>query len=172
MEQLMKDFEIIENNYYNCFKDLVNCPICLNILIDPVICIKCQNCFCKKCINEWLKNNEKCPNYCSGPNFQEKNKTLLSQLKFTCKKCKIVINYDDISKHHISCNKKKNNNIIEFSGKQSIKITSLNDVEKLKSVHSDLIFTTSKKKNINIFIYNIVVILGSEGVGKTTLINR
>ena len=48
------------NNNNNNPKDLTKCYICLNISTDPVICRFCGNISCKKCLNSWIRNNNKC----------------------------------------------------------------------------------------------------------------
>ena len=32
------------------------CGICQNVVIDAEECAKCQNCFCRKCMNKWKEN--------------------------------------------------------------------------------------------------------------------
>ena len=44
----------------NNSKDLTKCYICLNTSTDPVICRFCGNISCKKCLNSWIRNNNKC----------------------------------------------------------------------------------------------------------------
>ena len=71
MEELINDKTIIKNELYNVFKDSITCPLCLNILINPVMCLHCQNAFCKKCIDNWSKNSQKCPKRCDNPNIKK-----------------------------------------------------------------------------------------------------
>ena len=40
----------------------LQCPICLDLVMDPVECENCRKLFCKECINSWLKNSSECPN--------------------------------------------------------------------------------------------------------------
>ena len=69
--------------------DILMCPICLNILKDPISCNSTEksHSFCKKCILQSLKINDKCPmckqNFEFGTNT--KLKPLLQKLKFKCK---------------------------------------------------------------------------------------
>ena len=44
--------EIYNINEANNMKDLITCPICMNLLIFPVQSTKCNKCFCKPCINK------------------------------------------------------------------------------------------------------------------------
>ena len=39
------------NNIQNLLKNVIQCKICMNILIDPVDCLYCNQTFCKDCIN-------------------------------------------------------------------------------------------------------------------------
>ena len=49
------------NNIQNLLKNVIQCKICMNILIDPVDCLYCNQTFCKDCINNYLKTNKNCP---------------------------------------------------------------------------------------------------------------
>lgn len=42
----------------------LQCPICLDLVIEPYECEKCGKIFCKDCITNWLNNSPKkeCPN--------------------------------------------------------------------------------------------------------------
>ena len=40
----------------------LQCSICLDLVMDPVECKNCSKLFCKYCIDNWLKNNNECPN--------------------------------------------------------------------------------------------------------------
>lgn len=97
---LNPDISIIENSFdYEAHN--IMCPQCNYILIEPVKCIKCDNSFCKKCIE---KLNNICPNYCCNTSF-EKDKLkedILSNLAFKCNKCKDLFPYDQLkSKNEI-----------------------------------------------------------------------
>ena len=68
------------------------------IIIKPQMCMKYQNVYCKKCIEDLSKRNNKCPNRCNNPNYQrslEKAK-ILSKLKFKCQKCGNQFSYDEL----------------------------------------------------------------------------
>ena len=105
MEEYINDDTLIQNDYYNAFKDSVMCPLCLCILIEPVMCMKCQNVFCKKCVSSWEKKDDKCPNRCIEPNYQtSKGKIdILTNLQFKCKDCKMPIKYNEVEKHKQIC---------------------------------------------------------------------
>ena len=105
MEKYININTIIEDSIYDIFKNSIICPLCNNILIDPMMCMKCQNAYCKKCIDDWNKNNEKCPKGCEAPNYSKSigKNDILSKLKFRCVGCGEEIEYDNAEKHHESC---------------------------------------------------------------------
>ena len=70
METYINEETIVKNEIYDAFKDDINCPICRDILIEPQMCMNCQNVYCRKCIEEWSKRNNKCPNRCDNPNYK------------------------------------------------------------------------------------------------------
>ena len=105
MENYINENTIIKDELYNAFKESVTCPLCLSILINPVMCMKCQNVFCQKCVGDWSKKDEKCPNRCTEPNYQRclgKNE-ILSKLKFKCESCKMILEYNDAKIHKDKC---------------------------------------------------------------------
>ena len=136
MENYINKDTIILNEVYKIFEQSVICPLCQNIYIKPVICMKCQSVFCKRCIENWSKNDEKCPNKCEAPQYNDclTKYDILSKLIFNCVGCDKEIKYNDAEKHHNSCcpgktsadmNKKKNQ-------KEKMKKLSIEDIEKYK----------------------------------------
>ena len=89
MEEYINDKTIMKNAIYDTFKDLITCSLCSRILINPVMCMKCQAAFCKKCIDNWSQSNSKCPKGCNEPNYDigKVQKDMLSKLEFKCQKC-------------------------------------------------------------------------------------
>ena len=160
MEEYINDETIVEDEIYNLFKETVNCPLCLSILINPVICMKCQNVFCKKCADDWSKKDDKCPNRCVNPNYQKSigKNDILSKLKFKCKKCGNKAYYDDIKIHIDSnCTEKiiketEDKKTIETPIKKEkkepkIHKISTEEVENLKKEGKDVTYITGKKIN-------------------------
>jgi len=45
----------------NLFTQFIQCKICINILNDPIDCICCNQTFCRSCIQNYIKTNNKCP---------------------------------------------------------------------------------------------------------------
>lgn len=139
MEKYINDDLVIKNEIYNFFKDSITCPLCLKIFINPLMCMKCQNVYCKKCIDEWEKKNNTCPNRCENPNYQKSigKQELLSKLKFKCINCDEEIEYDNIEKHYNSCKSKTNT--------KKIKKLSQDELKKLDKEKEDMVYITSKK---------------------------
>ena len=158
MEKYINDASVVHNEIYEAFKDLVKCPICHGILINPMKCMWCQNDYCKKCIDERSKKDERCPNKCKNQNYQkslDKN-NILSKLKFNCQICGEKIAYDNIKNHMEICDKvyiemvkkdedsENNNNINE----KKIKKIKKEDVPKLTK--GEQIPHITCKKNIHL----------------------
>ena len=105
MEQYVNEDTIIKDSQYEAFKDMIFCPICECLMIEPVMCFTCQNQYCKKCLNDWKSRNNTCPNRCQNPIFKEvigKN-CLISKFKFNCiKGCGAEIPFEDINNHYSS----------------------------------------------------------------------
>ena len=95
-ESLFEENDIINKEYYNGIKEMINCSICLNIIEDSLQCNKCQHFFCLKC----LKKTNKCPFRCIDNEYVSSLtcKALLSELKIKCK-CGKEFKYDFIKKH-------------------------------------------------------------------------
>ena len=78
--------DVVEGNNYI---DKLICPICYNILKDPISCNSTEksHSFCKLCILKSLKINNKCPICKQTFKFvtNKKIKELLQKLKFKCK---------------------------------------------------------------------------------------
>ena len=161
MDEFMNDDTIVKDEIYNAFKDSISCPLCLSILINPVMCIKCQNVYCKKCADDWSKKSEKCPNRCDNPDYQKSigKKDILSKLKFKCKKCGNTFQYENIEKHYNTCSsdkntseenklKEDNNKIEETTNTKTVskfEKISREQMDKLKKEGNDITYITGKK---------------------------
>ena len=86
MEDFINEKTIVENEIYNAFQNDIFCTICSKILIEPQMCMNCLNVYCKKCVDEWSKRNNLCPNRCDNPNYRKsiEKANILSKLKFKC----------------------------------------------------------------------------------------
>ena len=95
----------------NCLEDL-KCPICLNLLWDPIGCNYCKNYFCRGCISHWIetspqKNCPKCKKIYQSIQPFPLLLSLLSNINITCKfkshGCIQYLNYDNLEKHEHEC---------------------------------------------------------------------
>ena len=110
-------------------KDLLTCPICLNILISPVQCNKCNKCFCKMCIDNYANSKSVCPFRCENPLYNPNKfvENILAILKFKCNNgCDKIINYEDLQKHYEEdCDK------IDYKAKYKELIKKYKELQKL-----------------------------------------
>ena len=116
MELLRKyicEKNVIKDALYESVENSITCLICLDIIIDPIVCMSCHHSFCNSCIHKWLSNKKICPNRCGNTKYQNnlEIKKLLSKIKFSCKKCKNAIFYDEMIKHCLSKCKLGNNKV-------------------------------------------------------------
>lgn len=87
-------------------KSIINtfqCSICQGISYNPVECTSCGNCFCEKCIMNWMKEKKKCVFRCESPiiKYSTLANDIISLLNFKCKNgCGVIINYKDIKQHY------------------------------------------------------------------------
>ena len=91
------NFTIVENESYKIFKNNVICPFCHNIFFDPMICLKCQSSFCKKCIYKTGKN---CPNKCIDISFMKdlNKEEILKKLELKYIKNEKIIKYEELKR--------------------------------------------------------------------------
>ena len=103
LREYINDKTLIKDEIFKNFEFSVSCSICTEILINPMMCMKCQAVFCKSCIDTWSKKSADCPNRCENTNYKQSilSQNILSKLKFICPKCEKVINYDDIKDHSL-----------------------------------------------------------------------
>jgi hypothetical protein len=113
MEKYVNEDTIVKSEIYDLFSESIICPLCSTLMIDQVMCLKCQNIYCKKCIEAWKTKGGGCPNNCKDAIFNdviEKNNNL-TKFKFNCiKGCGEEIPFKEIEKHYSSdCLSKKKN---------------------------------------------------------------
>lgn len=90
------------------FSEELKCRICHGVLIHPLECKQCENCFCMNCLQKWLLQSGHCPFKCAEePDFKMKPhkiiRNMLSKLKIECKYkdkgCTKVLDYDKLEIH-------------------------------------------------------------------------
>ena len=143
MEKYINKETIIKNEIYKLFEPLLICPLCQNIYINPIICMKCQIAYCKICVDKWKKkNNKKCPNNCEAPEYNNcfSKYEILKKLKFICSGCNKEIGYNEAEIHHISCCPDKT------SADKKLKMKKLmpEEVEKFRKEGLEIIYIISK----------------------------
>ena len=148
MEEYINIHTLIEDEISKMFKDSVACPLCLNILIDPIICMECQKVFCKKCIEGWSKKNKNCPNdICKSPKYQVciGKKEILTILKFKCLKCGEQIGYFDAKNHHnICCPEQISSEVMQNEPILKMEKISIEEVDSLRRKGVKIKIITSK----------------------------
>lgn len=139
-------FKLIEQN--------VICPICSGVLISPIQCLGCENCFCQTCIEDWKKRqgDNNCPFKCNNPTFKNSRmiKNILSNVKFKCKNgCKEEIPYLELENHY---KEKCHNNKTDYKQKYyEYKNKYLDLLKKNIELENELKTYKSKNKNQNNF---------------------
>ena len=135
----------------------IQCKICMNILNDPYDCLCCNQTFCKSCIENYIKTNNKCPfseffdinNHKNNQNKKINNIDLLNKikpsssnfakiiqsLKFQCqnydKGCNTELNVEEILEHEKLCKFKGKKIKVELNKKhKSIANNNVNDIIK------------------------------------------
>ena len=139
------DKDLIEDDYYNGIKDLIKCKYCHKILNEPMMCLKCQGTFCKKCTNELVMETHQCEN----PTYVENKSAIfmLQNLKYLCPNCKTEIKQSDIEKHiKEGCNKVDNPTKLmdEIFRKKALRKVNKDDIKKLSEQKQNINYITSK----------------------------
>ena len=148
MEKYVNEQTLIKDNAFKSLpEDLIICPICTLLMIEPVICVNCLNNFCKKCTDKWKKKNNTCPNGCKDAILKtqiEKNR-LITKLKFKCiKGCGAEILFTDIKNHYNSnCLEKKEKEKEKNKSGSKLRILKKEEVAKLKK-NKKIEYFTSK----------------------------
>ena len=141
-ENLFDEEDIVNKEYYEGIKALINCLVCLNIVEDPVQCDKYQHYFCSGCI----KNLNICPLRCRDNKYIPSIacKQLLSELKIKCK-CGKEINYDFFKKHkEEECDKADfRENYIKLKKKYEELQKELNNIKEINEIKHSFYIKTS-----------------------------
>jgi hypothetical protein len=100
--------QIVNQDYYETVKDISTCIICTGVVVDPMQCTSCENCFCKGCINAWIKKSSTCPFKCAKSEYKEASrlvKNMMGKLVFKCpfEVCSSNVPYDELLQHDKKC---------------------------------------------------------------------
>ena len=156
LQDFMNEQTVLKDDVYNTIKDSLICPICKDLIISPMMCMNCQNSFCKKCIEKWTIRDKKCPNRCQYPNYRKSLtiSQLLSKIKIVCIKCNSTIEYDEMIKHIYSKCGTENNDIVLYKINRAKSVQGI--FEKVKEKKKKLIEPEKKIKS-KIIIFNIIM---------------
>ena len=137
MEKFLKEENIVKDELFEALKESVICPLCEELMIVPMECSNCQNLYCEKCIEKWIKKGGGCPNNCTNSEFKKviEKKRMITKIKFRCiKGCGAEILFNDVKNHYNSeCYKKKKtmklmekNEVAEYFKKNKIEVLYFN----------------------------------------------
>ena len=132
---------VINKDVLNVLGTAAICAVCKGVIINPMQCIKCDNCFCKQCALSWKRQNKGCPFKCQFFKTRQSNLMLklLSSLKFSCiSKCGEEVPYLQLEGHYmLKCTK------IDFKAQFLALCDKLNktktSIEQMKKERDDLI---------------------------------
>ena len=142
MEKYINEGTIIKNDTFKSCKELIICQICKCIMLEPVICVECQNYYCNKCIEDWKKKSSSCPNRCTSEfNKVIEKKNFITKMKFKCVKgCGEEIKFKDLEEHYKNnCNSNK---------KRMVKLK----IEEIPKNKKDMKYLTCKKKQFDFYL--------------------
>ena len=101
-----------DERFENPVPQNLHCAICLNVLKQPMQCLKNEHSFCKPCINRHLQVTQKCP-VCIEPLTQQTLRPsrlaadLLSELKISCENssrgCREFVKLEVLEVHVGNC---------------------------------------------------------------------
>lgn len=158
LHDFMNEKCVVKSEYYKAVKDSIICLICMDIIVDPIMCVKCQNVYCKKCIENWDRVNKQCPIKCPYTKYRKcrVKAEILNKLKFECKKCKDIIDYENMPKHVYSdCNKIKINN--DYYKENSLQFNGIFQKIEDKSIKTRKTMEIKIKSRLNIIFYNLII---------------
>jgi hypothetical protein len=92
---------VVNKDLLELFGEYINCFVCRMIIKDPFSCEECEACCCKVCFN----NEFKCKK-CKSSRltfFPSVFRNFLFALKVNCKFCDMILEYNNIEEHEISC---------------------------------------------------------------------
>ena len=156
---------VIMDDFFNSIKEEATCTICFDIKIDPIMCTKCQNSYCSKCIKNWSSKSKNCPYQCDSPTYQTARvvKNLICKLNFKCKNgCNKIIPFEKVQSHNeFECDKidfrekyqklmDRYNNLLEQNKELE------RNVEKIFHFQMDSVIL--ENKNELFFIYNSLLL--------------
>jgi hypothetical protein len=97
----------VENIIDSNIRDEFRCLICVKLVNNPNHCLNCEEIFCQKCLEDYLKYNyDKCP-HCQKMRFLTKKSIKLMKIinssNIKCPNCPEVIRYEQFNDHSSKC---------------------------------------------------------------------
>ena len=84
------------------------CPICEEIVDDPIECSNCEKAFCSQCIQDWSSVKKECPNRCPKLDLRSSHRffrTMWESVIIKCSRyregCSAVMQMQYIKKHEM-----------------------------------------------------------------------
>jgi hypothetical protein len=138
---------VIKDEFYSKNQDFLLCKLCQDILIEPMKCSNCNNLFCKKCIDDWMTTNGKCPNNCKNSKYNESIfiNDILLQITFNCLFCTETIRYNQIKDHYLDKhnNKISSHYLHNFNNPVTVKLNKETHIKKSNEIFD---FRSKRKK--------------------------
>ena len=99
-----------QNKTSTTYFDHFTCNICLEVLQDPVQCVKNEHYFCMRCITKHLKQTETCPvcqDALTSETLRPSSRIVVSVLKqiqsMKCRSCTSEVKHEALLSHEEAC---------------------------------------------------------------------
>ena len=91
---------LIEDEFYNDIKEMIECKLCQKLLKTPMMCNVCGSAFCNNCVKKMQKKKDKSHKCKKAKYIENKNVIkMMSKLKYLCRNCKNEVKKEDIENH-------------------------------------------------------------------------
>ena len=91
---------LIEDEFYNDIKEMIECKLCQKLLKTPMMCNVCGSAFCNNCVKKMQKKKDKNHKCKKAKYIENKNVIkMMNKLKYLCRNCKNEIKKEDIKNH-------------------------------------------------------------------------
>lgn len=98
--------QIIDVASYQIDKPKITCPICKELINNPISCSSCKETYCKDCIYNYAFKNNKCPKNCKSFELVKPRKEIMdlfTKFEILCKICDTPFPLKDYYNHYNSC---------------------------------------------------------------------
>ena len=91
---------LIEDEFYNDIKEMIECKLCQKLLKTPMMCNVCGSAFCNNCVKKMQKKKDKSHKCKKAKYIENKNVIkMMNKLKYLCRNCKNEVKKEDIENH-------------------------------------------------------------------------